>query len=179
MFKNSVLAALALVAVCSLSVAQERRGERRRSDDPQGPLTPNRFVLIASGAGMAEVAHGKLATQKAASEDVRKFGQMMVDDHTKANKELAQIAEKKQIPIARDMDRKHQDMQRKLSELTGAAFDREYIAHMVKAHEEAVALFSKFAESGTDPDLKAFARETLPTLKEHLQKVKEIAEKIH
>ena len=41
---------------------------------------------------MAEVELGKLATQKASSEDVKKFGQRMVDDHTKANDQLKQIA---------------------------------------------------------------------------------------
>jgi putative membrane protein len=173
MFKKSLFATLALVAMCSVSTAQERR-----ADDPQEPITPNRFVLKVSGAGIAEVAFAKMAAQKANSEDVRKFAQMLMDDHTKANKKLAQIAETKQIPIAREMEPKHQEKERKFSELTGAAFDREYVTSMVKSHEDSISLFTKFSETATDADLKAFANETLPTLKEHLKMAKELADKI-
>ena len=51
-----------------------------------------KFVKKAAQGGMAEVELGKLATQKASSDDVKKIGQRMVDDHTKANDQLKQIA---------------------------------------------------------------------------------------
>jgi len=173
MFKNCVLTTVTVLGLCCVAAGQD---ERR--NDERAPLTAERFVLIASSAGMAEVAFGKMADEKAASDDVKKFGKQMVEDHTKANKQLMQIAESKQIPVARNMDRKHQEMERKLTELSGAAFDREYIMGQLKDHEEAVALFSKFAEEGKDTELKAFATQTLPTLKEHHKLVKDLAEKV-
>jgi putative membrane protein len=177
MVRKMILAGV-LMGMCCLTQAagqDERRGERRGDD---APMTAERFVLHASAGGMAEVALGKLAMTKATSGEVRKFAQQMVEDHTKANKQLMQIAESKQLPVARDMDKKHQEMERKLSEMTGEQFDREYIKGQVKDHEEAVALFTKFAENGQDADLKGFATQTLPTLKEHLKHVKDLAERM-
>jgi len=179
MFKIYLLAGVALLGLCGTTDAQGRRGRRQQGDNTQQtPLTAERFVMIASSSGLAEVAFGKMAANKAAADDVKRFGQQMVEDHTKADKQLKQIAENKQIPFARSMDRKHQEMERRLSSLSGAAFDREYIMSQMKDHQDAVALFTKMAELGTDSELKAFAVQTLPTLKEHLEMVKKLADKV-
>src|SRR4029450_3766441 len=55
------------------------------------------FVQQASSGGLAEVRAGQLATERAASAEVKQFGQQMVTDHTKANQELATLAQAKQL----------------------------------------------------------------------------------
>jgi putative membrane protein len=152
-----------------------------RADDAQDdrrPITNQQFVHKASAGGLAEVAFGRMAAEKASSDEIRQFGRQMVQDHGKANQELTRIAEIKQLPIAREMDQAHKEMERKLMQLSGKDFDREYIQGQLKDHQEAVALFDKYSQSGTDKELKAFATQTLPTLKEHLAMVKQIADKI-
>jgi putative membrane protein len=134
------------------------------------------FVHEAAMAGIAEVKLGEMATERAQSADVKQFGQRMVTDHTKANDKLKAIAQDKNIEVPAEMNKKHQKIADKLAKLQGEEFDRAYIRAMVKDHEKAVELFSKEAQQGQDPDLKAFAAETLPTLQEHLTMVNELAQ---
>jgi putative membrane protein len=176
MFRQRLLLSFALVGICvTLAQAQERRRDR---DQDRKPITAERFVQIVSAAGLAEVGLGKLASEQASMDDVRKFARQMVDDHTKAAKQLASIAEGKQLPMAKEMDAKHKDLEQRLSRLSGPSFDRDYVMAMVKDHEEAVALFDRYSRDGDDRDLKSFATQTLPTLKEHLSLIQEIAAKI-
>jgi putative membrane protein len=93
----------------------------------------------------------------------------MVADHTKANDELKEIASKKGITLPTSMDAKSQATYDRLSKLSGAEFDRAYMRDMVADHKTDVNEFKQESERGTDPDLKAFAAKTLPTLQEHLQ----------
>jgi len=93
------------------------------------------FVNDLSIAGMAEVELGRMATERAANPEVKKFGQMMVDDHTAAGNKLTAIATQYNIPVAAALDEKHADLRDKLAKLQGAEFDREYMAAMAEGHE--------------------------------------------
>ncbi len=93
------------------------------------------FVSDLSVAGMAEVELGRMATERAANPEVKKFGQMMVDDHTAAGNKLTAIATQYNIPVAAALDEKHADLRDKLAKLQGAEFDREYMAAMAEGHE--------------------------------------------
>jgi putative membrane protein len=135
------------------------------------------FMKTAAMDGMAEVEHGKLAAQNASSSDVKQFAQRMVDDHGKANTELKSLAAQKNVTLPTALDAKHKSMQDKLSKLNGAAFDSAYLAHMVSAHKEAVALFEREVKSGKDAETKAFAEKTLPTLQEHLKMAQDLSAK--
>lgn len=134
-----------------------------------------KFVMEAADGGMAEVQLGKLAASKATDQKVKDFGQRMVDDHTKANTELMSIAGTKGITPPADVSAKHKAMMNKLSGMSGAAFDKAYVAEMVKDHRKDVADFQKEANNGKDSDVKAFASKTLPTLQEHLKMIEDIS----
>lgn len=127
------------------------------------------FANKAAQGGMAEVQLGQLATQKASNPDVKAFGQRMVDDHSKANDEFKGIVSRKGVTLPTGLDAKDQATYDRLSKLEGAAFDRAYMADMVKDHRADIAEFEKEANSGSDPDIKGFAAKTLPTLKHHLE----------
>ncbi|HEY3740096.1 MAG TPA: DUF4142 domain-containing protein [Bryobacteraceae bacterium] len=121
------------------------------------------FVDEAAKAGMSEVHMGKLGMEKASAPDVRAFSQRMINDHTKANDELTGIATRKGLSMPGD-----HNMPGMLNVKSGASFDHAFAKQAVEDHEKAVALFEKEAAEGSDPDLKAFARRTLPTLRSHL-----------
>jgi len=127
------------------------------------------FVMDAAMGGMLEVELGRLAAQQGTSDAVKQFGQRMVDDHSKANAELMTLAQSKGITLPTALDDKHRNEVTKLSAKTGADFDRAYSKLMLSDHEKDVSEFEKESTKGTDPDLKAFASKTLPTLQEHLQ----------
>jgi putative membrane protein len=136
------------------------------------------FVMKAAGAGMIEVELGQLALKQANNAEVKQFAQRMVDDHTKANQELTQYAQSKNITHPAGLDDSQKKMVDKMSKLSGAEFDREYMSLMVKDHEKAVALFEKESTEGKDQELKTWASNTLPTLKEHLQMARDVASKV-
>jgi putative membrane protein len=136
------------------------------------------WVMKVAKGGMAEVELGKLAAQKAASDEVKKFGQRMVDDHSKANDELKTIAQGKNITLPADMAPKEKALHDRLAKLSGAAFDRAYMQAMVADHREDVPEFRKEANSGKDADVKAFAAKTVPTLEDHLKMAEQISKTV-
>jgi len=170
MMRRILLAVIAgcLVLTASASLAEEK-GQ---------PVTDEKFVFKASQDGKAEVAHGKLAAERAGSADVKKFAERMVKDHGKANKDLAALAKGKGLKLAKDMGKKHKEMQDKLGGMSGADFDRHYMHHMVEGHQKAVALFKAEAKNGKDEGLRGFAEKTLPTLEDHLRMARQIHGKV-
>ena len=138
-------------------------------------MSDKKFVREAAEGGLAEVELGKLATEKASSEEVKKFGQRMVDDHSKANEELKQVASSKGLNLPEDLSPKDKMLKERLAKLSGSAFDKAYMNNMVKDHKKDVADFSREGSSGADPDVKQFAAKTLPTLKDHLREAERIA----
>ena len=131
------------------------------------------FMLDVAKGGMAEVELAKLATERAKSDEVKKFAQRMVDDHTKAGDQLKSIAESKGIKLPVEMDAKDRALMNRLQKLNGAAFDRAYMQAMVSDHVKDVSEFKKEANAGRDQQFKSFASSTLPTLEEHLQQARQ------
>jgi putative membrane protein len=128
-----------------------------------------KFMEKAAAGGMAEVEMGKLAQQKGSSQQVKDFGARMEKDHGKANEELKQLASSKGVELPASTDKEHQSKMDKMQKLSGAAFDKAYMADMLADHKKDVADFRKESKSAKDPEVKAFAGKTLPTLEEHLR----------
>ena len=141
---------------------------------PQLSSADQTFVTKAAEGGMAEVEMAKLAKSSAESEEVKAFAQKMVDDHTKANDKLAAIANEKDAKLPSAPGAEHQKKLDELKKLSGAAFDAKYMKIQVEAHEKMHGLMKQQAKSGADADLKAFASETLKTVKEHEASAKQI-----
>jgi len=162
------LAILAVVAVGSvwLAGAAGAGGEKKVSD--------KQFVAKAASSGMAEVKLGELAEERGVSAAVKKFGHHMVKDHTKANKELMELASSKGYKLPGELSKARRAAVEKLSKLKGEEFDRAFAKQMVLDHVVAVKLFEYQAKNGTDEALKAFAAKTLPVLQEHLEMAKKL-----
>lgn len=133
-----------------------------------------KFAQEAATGGLAEVQLGKLAQEKASSDAVKQFAQRMVDDHTKANEQLQQVASRESLTLPDRLDTKQQEMMDKLSKLSGPAFDKAYAKNMVKDHEKDVNEFRAESQGGTDPGVKQFASQTLPILEQHLELAKNL-----
>ena len=130
------------------------------------------FMVKAAQANIGEVKGGQLALTRAVAAPVRDFADHMIKDHSKANYELKTLARGKGVRLPNDTDLKHHQMAHQLAKLSGDPFDRAYTAAMVKGHKEVIAMFRNEAAGGRDPDVKAWASRTLPTLQEHLQHAK-------
>lgn len=170
--------ALALAATEVRTGAQNSNGDMHAGHGTAGMSADAKFAMAAAMGGMEEVEMGRLAAEKGASDEVRQFGQRMVDDHSKANQELMQIASSKGMTLPTALDPKHQADMQKISALSGEAFDKAYVKMMVKDHKKDVGEFQKESTRGADPEIKAFATSTLPTLQEHLQMIQRIDDKM-
>ena len=164
----------------SVNTSTTNRTATTSTSPAAGTLAPEdrTFLNKAAVGGMAEVQLGQLAVKNAKSADVKAFGQRMIDDHSKVNSELTRLATSKGVTPPSELDSKKKATLDRLSKLTGDQFDKAYMTDMVTDHEEDVAEFQKEANSGGDPDEKAFAAKTLPTLQEHLQLAKSIHAKL-
>ena len=158
------------------------------------------FVHEVLSDGTAAVEMAKLAKERAADPEVKRFAQMMIDDHTNAGKLLTHVATTYGIPAQPQIDDKHKDLMDKLSKLGAADFDKEYMNAMVDDHESAVKdVRSRVDEdrsltdrlTGKNPEDRAsvkpepsddkvkiaineWAANTLPTIEHHLDRAKEI-----
>jgi putative membrane protein len=141
--------------------------------------TPDKeFVMKAAQGGMAEVMLGQMASSKGTSPDVKNFGNRMVSDHGKANDELKQLAQNKGLALPADADKESREFADRLAKTSGKEFDKEYINNMVDDHEKDVNEFEKASKEARDPDLRAWAAKTLPTLQDHLKMAKETKAKL-
>lgn len=147
-------------------------------DASEGGKKSDGFAKEAAQGGMAEVQMGKLAAERGGSAVVKLFGQRMIDDHTKANMELNQLAAGKNIALPQELSSEQKSMMEKLSKLAGADFDKQYVDMMVDDHEHDVEAFQTQSEKGDDAEVRAFATKTLPTLRDHLQMIKDIKSKM-
>lgn len=133
-----------------------------------------KFAVAAANGGMAEVELGTLAQQKATNPKVKGFGAMMVSDHSKANDEMKALAKSKGITLPDSINSKEQKVKDDLSAKTGVDFDKAYVSDMIDDHKEDIKEFEDATKNLKDPDLKAFAVKTLPTLKMHLDAIQKI-----
>jgi putative membrane protein len=134
------------------------------------------FAVEAADGGMLEVEMGRLAQEKGQSQRVKDFGALLVKDHSKANDDLKSLAAAKNITLPDSVGSDKSDHIRDMGKMTGKDFDKHFIDMMVDDHQKDVDKFEKASTDLTDPDLKTFAGNTLPTLKAHLDTAKAIQE---
>lgn len=154
----------------STEVAEEVNEDTfEETGNNNGMEEDSEFLVDAASGGMMEVEAGKLAINKASSPQVKEFGQRMVDEHSQANQKLMELAETKNITLPNSMSDKHQEKVDGLTEASDADFDKEYMNLMDESHMETIEMYEETSENANDTDIKAFATETLPTLRNHHQ----------
>lgn len=131
------------------------------------------FLKKAIEGNYAEVEMGKLAQQNGQSPDVKKFGQMLSDDHSAANQKAIDAAKSLGVTPPDGPSAKQKAEYERLSKLTGARFDREFAKHMVADHEKDIAEYKKEAKQ---PDAGGqYAKEELDVLQKHLDTAKSLS----
>jgi len=126
------------------------------------------FLSDAIKGDNAEIALGQLAVQKGASDGVRSFGQVLIDDHGEGKKEASALAADLDVKVTSGVGPEAQSEIDTLQRATGADFDKAFAGYMVSEHEKDIAAFKEKAGEGDRP-VSALARKTLPVLEKHLQ----------
>ena len=170
-------AGLAALAASAASPADSAKSTAKtKTSAPM--MSDSDFAKAAAEGGFAEVRFGGLAEDKASSKAVKDLAQRMVDDHTKVDDKLKAAASKDNISIPAQLNAKDQAMYVRLSQLSGAAFDRAYARDMVRDHEADLAEFRREANDGKDASIKSFAAQTLPTLEDHLKEARQALQSV-
>jgi putative membrane protein len=170
---SPILAAMLLCAANGMSIAQNT------DESGHSSISAREFIEKAGAGGLAEVDMGELGAKKATNGQVKSFAKRMVTDHTKANEELLVAAKGKgEVPSSRDP--MHKAMMEKFREQeAGKEFDRDYMEQMVKDHKEDIELFETAADDPKlDAELRAYAKTTLSTLRDHLKQAQTIQGKL-
>jgi len=158
--KAQLLTAAALVAISCAGAASAQDAKTRE------------FLKTAMQGDSSEVMLGKLAADQGGSEAAKRYGQMLVDDHSMHLKMVEMVAANAKVsaddrPTAAANDELH-----KLSQLQGAKFDHEFAEYMIKDHRKDIGEYEK--ASRMKGDVGKLARETLPTLHKHLSEAEKL-----
>jgi len=134
------------------------------------------FVNNAAKGNMFEIQSSQLALQKSQEARIRDFAQKMVHDHTQAGDKMKAATKDQTVPTS--LDQEHAQMLQQLQQASGSGFNRSYVQMQFDGHQKTVALFEQYAENGDHAQLKEFAQQTLPTLREHFQMITDIRKEL-
>ena len=143
-------------------------------DDNQPALTNETFMQQAAASDMFEIQTGALAITKGTRTEVRELGQMLVTDHSLSSTELMALAMQKNTTLSTTLPADKATKVSRLQGLTGTAFDKEFAAMQVEAHEEAINLYERANNDISDASLQAFIDKILPKLEMHLDEAEDV-----
>lgn len=135
-----------------------------------------KFAEHAARDGQAEVDLGRLAEQKTQNPEVKALARRLVDDHTKSNQQLMQIAQQEGMQLPAGPGKSESKQRAELQKLNGDAFDKAFVNQIVEDHQKDIKYFRKEQNSLKDAQLKSFAQQTLPVLQKHLQMAEQTAQ---
>lgn len=160
--KKTILSLVIVSALCSFHLRYKAE-------------TDKLFMVTATQNNLAEIDVARLALTQSASDSIKAFAQMMIDDHTAAQTELASLAQQKGVTLPDSTDATHRTFKQRLMLVSGNSFDSAYIQSQVKDHEQTIALFQAEVTNGTDVQVKDYANKLLPKLQMHLQHAQNLA----
>jgi putative membrane protein len=137
------------------------------------------FFQDAAKANQDEIDVGKLAQQKSSNSQVKSYGETLVSDHTKAQKELENLSAKKGASIEPYQGATARAEYQRLEGMSGANFDRSFVSQMVQDHEKAISMFEQALKNTQDPEVRNFINSTLPVLRKHLTEAQDLERKLN
>jgi putative membrane protein len=188
-----VVLGMAVILSPAVLSAQDPNNQANRPDQQQQQSTPatqdsganigvmtqamrdKMFLRNAAEGGLVEVKLGQLAAQKGSSEEVKTFGQKMVDDHTAINADIASVADSLGVRLPKTLSKEDQAEYDKLNDLSGSAFDTEYLTVMVKAHHADLRAFRMALDTSQDTPLQDVATKALKVIRQHTIMVDKLA----
>jgi putative membrane protein len=185
--KYAAMAVAGLFAAAGLAVFPASAASGSNSNKPAATAKPSAnskmmsdsdFAKAAAEGGLAEIRFGTLAEDKASNKSVKDLAERIVTDHTDADNHLQTAASKDGLTVRTNLDAKDLATYKRLSDLSGADFDRAYARDMVRDHQADIAMFKREANYGKDASIKSFAAQTLPTLEDHLKLAREALESV-
>ncbi|HYH19752.1 MAG TPA: DUF4142 domain-containing protein [Azospirillum sp.] len=173
--------AVALLASGGPSLAQQSPNSPQQQTQQKPSLSEQdrQFVQQAGIGNQFEIQAGEIAKSKAGdNQQLQQFSERMIDDHRKAGDQLAKIVKPLNVQVPQQLDNEHRQKIEALRGLSGEKFASTYVQGQIDAHKQTISLFEKQSNSGQNQDLKTFATDTLPTLREHLTFAQDLSKRI-
>ncbi|MGD0913570.1 MAG: DUF4142 domain-containing protein [Terracidiphilus sp.] len=164
---------LTLLAVPALS-----QKKHAHATPPATAMTDQQFIDMAAQTDMLEANLGQQAANQAASQDVKDYAQMLVNDHTADYQQLSALAAKDNFTVPKGLDDEHTKVATSFSKLNGKAFDQKYVHTMIEGHTKAISVYTMESADAQSGDVKSYAAATLPTLQKHLDGAKDVVKKL-
>lgn len=159
--QGTVPAAAPTIAAAKAAASGAQANELSRSD--------RKALVEMAEANMAEIAHGKLALNKAVNPEIKAYAQRMVDEHTKALAEVQALAQAKGVELPKELTVRHKAKGAMLGALKGDIFDRTYIKQSGRRdHRVTHEKLRDSMDEIKDPDIKALAMKLRPVVEQHL-----------
>jgi putative membrane protein len=177
LFTTTALLSLSL-AIPALAQQAPNPDAKQQSGQSQLSQPDQQFVQQAGIGNQFEIQAGQIAKDKASNKDVQKFAQRMIEDHTKVGDHLTKIVQPLNAQVPQQLDDQHRNKLDTLRGLSGTGFDSHYIQGQIDAHNQTITLFETESKSGQNQDLKKFASDTLPTLRDHLKSAQDLSKQI-
>lgn len=170
--KSITLLSTATIALCGMLLPAPQAMAAERDTLNAADVS---FIKHSAADGMAEVKLAALGVKNAVKPAVKAYAAMIVEDHTKANVNLAKLAATKGVELSHEMEPAQTKTFQTLEKSSDADFDNNFLAKMVSDHEMCVSKFERASKEARDAEVKEFADEMLPTLKAHLKKAKALS----
>jgi putative membrane protein len=179
MYRTFAYAALAVAIPLLAASAQERREPVQRKDFKKAADLPldREFLIAANVCCNAQMEYAKLADRRSARDDVKEFARMIQEDHKKGCDRIAEIVKDRKLAIVTGTEKETRERLDNLGKLRNATFDRAFLKRIEEDHEKAIKMCENQVSNGKDKEITAFARESLPKLKKHLEKAKSLQTK--
>lgn len=172
--------ALTLIAgACSSSTPRTETGAT--GDNAAAPRTDGEIVATLAASDRGEISQGNLAQSRAQNADVRAFGQNMVAMHSEASSRMSSMAQSHNITpepnaASQRLTSEGEAVERRLSGLSGAEFDRAYMDAQVNAHSQVLDMIDRvMIPRARHDDLRAALRDQVrPMVASHLQQARDL-----
>jgi putative membrane protein len=133
-----------------------------------------RFLVRVAEFDYEQIMLGKLAQQRASSEDVKALAKMLEETHRASKSELSSMAIMKSIAVPSSPTKAAHMAYDKLNEASVENFDAAYLTRMVASHNDGIMLFEECIQGNNDPEIRTWAIGKLPDIRIHLTKVMEL-----
>lgn len=140
-----------------------------------GTQADTAFIREVRAGNLLETLLGNLATKRSSNQAVKQFGQQMVTDHSRMSTQWASLGSRSGLPTTTALDATQQQLVNRLSALSGAEFDREYMSTMVQQHQNDIATYQRLGPSAQSPAVRQLAANDLTTLEQHLTTAQQVA----
>lgn len=164
-----ILSVVCCVALCAIPALAQKKAAAKAA------MTDQQFVDFAAQTDMVEANLGQMAQNEGTTQSIKDYGQMLTTDHTADYSQLFSAAHQANLNVPSAIDTEHNKaMIDPFQKLKGAAFDHRFVADMIAGHTKAIAVYKKEAADATDPNIKSYATQAIPTLQKHLDGAKDL-----